>query len=95
MAHAKMEDVKVIWYCLSDGWYLSLGEGDESFCKDRGEDGWLALEKCLSMTDDEFWFLIASDVEEEDEPFEQSLYDMREALEERVRKAIGRNEGQE
>ena len=52
MGDAKMEDVKVIWDCLSEEWTLSLGEGDEIFYKDRGGDGWLALEKCLSMTDD-------------------------------------------
>ena len=31
MGDAKMEDVKVIWDCLSEEWTLSLGEGDEIF----------------------------------------------------------------
>jgi len=89
MGDAKMEDVKVIWDCLSEEWSLSLGEGDEIFYKDRGGDGWLALEKCLSMTDDEWWFLIAPSSEEEDwEPQEQWLVKMREDVGDQVKRTI-------
>ena len=59
------------------------------FYKNRGEDGWLALEKCLSMTDEEWWFLSSTTSEEEDwEPQEQWLVDMRGALGKRIRRSI-------
>ena len=94
MSDAKMEDVKVIWDCLSEYWNLSLSEGDESFCKNRGEDSWLALEKCLSMTDMQWWFLTETTSDEEDEGdwepecLEQWLVDMKGALGKRIRRSI-------
>ena len=89
MDNAKMEDVKVIWDCLSEEWNLSLGEGDEIFYKNKGEDGWLALEKCLSMTDEEWWFLSETTSDEENwEPQEQWLVEMRGALGRRIRRSI-------
>ena len=95
MGDAKMEDVKVIWDCLSQDWTVSLGEGDDVFYKDTGEDRWLTLEKCLSMTDDEWWFLTESDSEvhywsnvDLREPQEQWLVDMKEAVRERARRGI-------
>lgn len=89
MGDAKMEDVKVIWDCLSEDWNLSLGEGDEQFYKDTGEDGWLALEKCLSMTDYEWWFLAeCTSAVDHWPPQEQWLVDMKEAVGERARRGI-------
>ena len=35
---------------------IGLSEGDEVFAKEHSEDGWLALERCLGVTDDEWWF---------------------------------------
>ena len=56
MGNAKMEDVRVIWECLSEQFSLNLVEGEEGFRKERGEDGWLALENCLSLTRGGSWF---------------------------------------
>ena len=92
MSDAKMEDVKVIWECLSEEWHMELGGGEELFYKNRGEDGWLALEKCLSMTDEEWWFLSSTTSDEEDwEPQEQWLVDMRGTLGNRIRRSIWNN----
>ena len=92
MGDVKMEDVKVIWECLSEEWHMELGGGEELFYKNRGEDGWLALEKCLSMTDEEWWFLSSTTSDEEDwEPQEQWLVDMRGTLGNRIRRSIWNN----
>ena len=77
MGNAKMEDARVIWECLSEQFSLNLVEGEEGFRKERGEDGWLALEKCLSLTDDEWWFLVASSSDDEDGTQQQWLVEMR------------------
>ena len=99
MVHAKMEDVRKIWDGLSDlpeldaHFSLSLGEGEEFFYKKHGEDGWMAFEKCLTMTDEEWWFLYASPsdtedyYEQEDEQTQKEwLVGMKESLGERIRK---------
>ena len=52
---------------------MNLGEGGKEFRKERGEDGWLALEKCLSLTDDKWWFLVASSSDDEVETQQQWL----------------------
>ena len=64
------------------------------FYKNRGEDGWLALEKCLSMTDMQWWFLTETTSDEENEGdwepecLEQWLVDMKGALGKRIRRSI-------
>ena len=101
MVHAKMEDVRKIWDGLSElpeldaHFSLSLGEGDELFYKKHGEEGWMALEKCLTMTDEEWCFLSASPsdtedyYEQEDEQTQKEwLVGMKERLGERIRKVL-------
>ena len=56
IVNAKLKDVRKIWDSLSVRFGLSVSEGDEVFAKEHSEDGWLALERCLGVTDDEWWF---------------------------------------
>ena len=66
-----------------------VDEGGVQFFKDTGEDGWLALEKCLSMTDYEWWFLAeCTSAVDHWPPQEQWLVDMKEAVGERARRGI-------
>ena len=52
MASARREDLRAIWECLSLSWRFP---GDqELFSKQRGEEGWTALEKFLDSTNDEW-----------------------------------------
>ena len=105
MFHAKMEDVKKIWDGLSDlpeldaYFCLKISEGEELFKKKHGDDGWLALEKCLTMTDDEWWFLVASPAdtdfyyEDDDEQTQKEwLVRMKETLGERIREVAREDE---
>ena len=79
---------------------LSVSERDEVFAKEHGKDGWLALEKCLGMTDNEWWFLVTSpswtenyyEVEDENTKKEW-LVEMKEThLGERIRKVVRKDE---
>ena len=105
MFHAKMEDVKKIWDGLSDlpeldaYFWLKISEGEEVFKKKHGDDGWLALEKCLTLTDDEWWFLVASPADtdfyyEDDDELTQKewLVGMKETLGERIREVAREDE---
>ena len=62
MAHARIEDARIIWACLSDSWTFWLdGGGCEAFqkrwdlCKHPaftgGKLGWKLLEEFLTMTE--------------------------------------------
>ena len=52
MASARREDLRAIWECLSLSWRFT---GDhEVFDKQRGEDGWRALEQFLDLTNEEW-----------------------------------------
>ena len=52
MAMARREDLRAIWECLSLSWRF-MGD-HEVFAKQRGEEGWAALEKFLDLTNEEW-----------------------------------------
>ena len=52
MASASREDLRAIWECLSLSWKFM--EDHEAFAKQRGEEGWSALEQFLDLTNDEW-----------------------------------------
>ena len=69
---------------------IGLSEGDEVFAKEHSEDGWLALERCLGVTDDEWWFYY--EVEDENTKKEW-LVEMKEThLGERIMKVVRKDE---
>ena len=52
LASARKEDLRAIWECLSLSWKSS---GDQlKFKKQRGEEGWIALERFLDLTPEEW-----------------------------------------
>ena len=100
IVNAKLKDVRKIWDSLSVRFGLSVSEGDEVFAKEHGGVGWLALEKCLGMTDDEWWLLVTSpswtenyyEVEDENTKKEW-LVEMKEThLGERIMKVVRKDE---
>ena len=100
MVNARLEDVRKIWDSLSVRFGLTVSEKDEVCAKEHGGDRWLALEKCLGMTDDEWRFLVASSswiehyYEVEDENTKKEwLVEMKEThLGERIRKVFRKDE---
>ena len=52
LASARKEDLRAIWECVSLSWKSS---GDDLvFEKQRGEEGWIALEEFLDLTNEEW-----------------------------------------